>query len=107
MLIQIIVPFLAGSIIFFIVGWITGDEAYGGVKTKDDERSQFIKQKAIVSSWVLLLMFLLINFVFGLFKIKRVTPNMAYPELFYLLLFLGGYFVYYWIDNKRWSGNEK
>jgi|SRR5699024_4793556 len=107
MLTKIIIPFLVGLTLVFIVGWATGDDAYSGVKTNDDERSQFIKQKAIVSSWVLLLMFLFINFVFNLFNINRVIPNFSYPELFYLLLLFGSYFVYYWIYNRRLSSHEK
>lgn len=87
----------------FIVGWITGNKEYGGVKTKDDERSRLIKQKAIVSSWVLLLMFLFINFVFSFLKFNRVIPKLEYPEVFYLLLSVGSYFVYYWIYNRRLS----
>jgi len=105
--IKVIVPFLAGLILFFIVGWTTGNKEYGGVETKDDERSQLIKQKAIVSSWILLLMFLFINFIFSFLKLNRVIPNWEYPELFYLLLLVGSYFVYFWIYNRRLSSNEK
>lgn len=107
MLIGAIVPLLVGLIMFFIIGWTTGNKEYGGVETKDDERSQLIKQKAIVSSWVLLLMFLFINFLFDFFNINQVAPKLEYPELFYLLLLVGSYFVYYWIYNRRLSTNEK
>lgn len=110
MLIKIVVPFLVGIIIFFVIGWMTGTDEYGGVKTKDDERSQFIKQKAIVSSWLLLLMFLVINFVFDFFNLndeRLAMVEFKYPELFYLLLAIVSYFVYYWIYNRRMSSNEK
>jgi hypothetical protein len=49
-LISAVVPLLVGLVMFFIIGWTTGNKEYGGVETQDDERSQLIKQKAIVSS---------------------------------------------------------
>lgn len=92
---------------FFIIGWATGNEEYGGVGSKADERSQLIKQKAIVSSWVLLLGFLFVNFIFDFFNLNRVELELKYPELFYLLLVVGSYFIYCWFYNRRLSSNEK
>lgn len=108
MLIRWIASLVVALIIFFIIGWITGTDEYGGVKTKDDERSQFIKQKAIVSSWLLLLMFFIINFVFNFFNLNdERIEQLKYPGLFYLLIAIISYFVYYWIYSRRMSGNEK
>lgn len=109
-LIRAVVPLLVGLIIFIIIGWVTGTDEYGGVKTKDDERSQLIKQKAIVSSWLLLLMFFVINFVFDLFNLndeRLALILFVYPELLYLLIAVISYFVYYWIYSRRMSSNEK
>ncbi len=103
-------PFLIGLIIFFIIGWVTGTNEYGGVETKDDERSQLIKQKAIVSSWLLLLMFLIISFVFDFFNLndeRLALVPFVYPELLYLLIAVISYFVYYWIYSRRMSSHEK
>jgi hypothetical protein len=108
--IRAVVPLLVGLIIFFIIGWATGTDEYGGVKTKDDERSQLIKQKAIVSSWLLLLMFFIINFVFDFFNLNDERLSLVpfvYPELLYLLIAVISYFVYYWIYSRRMSSNEK
>lgn len=103
-----IVALLAGLIIFFIIGRFTGTEEYGGINTKDDERSRFIKQKAIVSSWVLLLMLLFINFVFDFFNLnQRGIKQLEYPELLYLLVLVVSYFVYYLIYSRRLSSNGK
>ena len=91
-LIRAVVPFLVGLIIFFIIGWVTGTDEYGGVKTKDDERSQLIK------------------FVFELFKLndeRLALIPFVYPELLYLLIAVISYFVYYWIYSRRMSSNEK
>lgn len=107
MLTKFLVPFLAGLIMFFIIGWTTGNKDYGGVETKDDERSQLIKQKAIVSSWILVLLFLFINFIFDFFNLNRSVSNFKYPELFYLILLVGSYFVYYWIYKRKMSSNGK
>ena len=107
MLISAVVPLLVGLVMFFIIGWTTGNKEYGGVETQDDERSQLIKQKAIVSSWVLLLAFLFINFVFDFFNLYKVDSKLIYPELFYLLLLVGSYFVYYWIYSRQLSSNGK
>lgn len=108
LLVRWVISLLVGLIIFFIIGWSTGTEEHGGVNTKDDERSRFIKQKAIVSSWVLLLMLLFVNFVFDFFNInQRGITQMEYPELLYLLVLVFSYFIYYWIYNSRLSGNGK
>lgn len=110
MLIKAVVPLLIGLIIFFIIGWVTGTNEYGGVETKDDERSQLIKQKAIVSSWLLLLMFLIISFVFDFFNLHDERLELVpfvYPELLYLLIAVISYFVYYWIYSRRMSSHEK
>src|SRR5690625_3281177 len=110
MMIRTVVPFLIGLVLFFIIALITGTDEYGGVETKDDERSQLIKQKAIVSSWLLLLMFFIINFVFDFFNFnddRLAMVQFEYPGLFYLLVAIISYFVYYWIYSRRMSSNEK
>lgn len=108
MLVRWVFALLVGLIIFFIIGRFTGTEEYGGINTKDDERSRFIKQKAIVSSWVLLLMLLFVSFVFDFFNLnQRGIKQMEYPELLYLLVLVVSYFVYYWIYSRRLSSNGK
>ncbi|WP_229194004.1 hypothetical protein [Bacillus cereus] len=110
LLVKWIIPFLVGLIIFFIIGWVTGTDEYGGVKTKDDERSQLIKQKAIVSSWLLLLGFFVINFIFDFFHLndeRLALVQFKYPELLYLLIAILSYFVYYWMYSRRMSVHEK
>lgn len=106
MLTSYLVIVLLAIILFFIIGWFTGNDEYGA-GSKDDERSQFIKRKAIVSSWILLSGFLFVNFVFDYFNLHRVETKQDYPELFYLVLLVVSYFVYYWIYNRRFSTNEK
>lgn len=106
MLTSYLVIVLLAIILFFVIGRFTGNDEYGS-GSKDDERSQFIKQKAIVSSWVLLVGFLMVNFVFDLFNLQRVETTLKYPELFYLVLLVVSYFIYYWIYSRRFSTNEK
>jgi glucan phosphoethanolaminetransferase (alkaline phosphatase superfamily) len=87
-----------------MIAWFTGDGKFGGVKTKDNEHSKLIKQKAIVSSWLLLLMFFLIIFLFDLLQLRQAPLNditFKFPEPFYLLILVGSYFVYYWIYSRR------
>lgn len=104
------VPFITGLIIFLIIGWFPGTDEYGGLKPKVDERVQMIKQKAIVSSWLLLLVFFVIHSVFKFFELqdKRLAliPN-KYPELLYLLIAIVSYCIYYWIYRRRMSSHEK
>lgn len=110
MLVKWFIPFLVGLAIFFIIGWLTGSEEYGGAVTKDDERVQLIKQKAIVSSWLLLIGFFIINIVFEFLNLndeRLALVPFKYPELLYLLVALVSYFVYYWMYNRRMSVNEK
>lgn len=110
LLLKVIIPLFVGLIIFFVIGWVTGTDEYGGVEAKDDERLQLIKQKAIVRSWLLLLIFFIINFIFDFFKLndgRLALIQFKYPELFYLLFAVISYFAYYWIYSRRMSGNEK
>lgn len=102
-----IVPFLLGVLLFWVIGFLTGEKDYG---SRDDERSQYMKQKAILRSWLLLLVFLLINFVFDFFDLKDdrlALIDFKYPELFYLFIALASYFIYYLIYRKRLSASEK
>ncbi|SMH28884.1 hypothetical protein SAMN04488700_0996 [Carnobacterium iners] len=110
MLIRWIVTFAVGLIMFFVIGWLTGNNEYGVTSKKDDERSQLIKHKAIVSSWLLLIMFFIINFVFNFFNLNDERLAMVefnYPELFYLLIAIVSYFIYYWIYSRKMSSYEK
>lgn len=103
---KLFVALIVGVLIYFIFGWVTGTEEYGGVNTKDDERSQLIKHKAIVSSWLLLLLFFIVNFTFDFFNLNNgrlAQVEFAYPSLFYLLVAVVSYFVYYWIYSLRMS----
>ncbi|MGP4078197.1 hypothetical protein [Halobacillus sp. K22] len=104
------VSILVGVIIFLIIGRFTGNEEYGGINKSDDERSQLIKQKAIVGSWTFLFIVFVINIIFRFFNLNTGLLKNApfnHPELFYLLLLIGSYFVYYIIYSRRLSGNAK
>lgn len=112
MLVKLVVPFLLGLIAFFIPAWFTGSKEYGGVETKDDERSQLIKHKAIAGSWTFMLILFVFSVTFNFFDIskgplKNIPFAYDHPSLVYLILLVGSYFVYYWIYSKRLSGNEK
>ena len=76
-----IIPIFVGLILVYSVSWFTGDKNYSGVETGDDERSQLIKMKSIVGSWVFLLMILLIRFVIDLFNLNQLTITIKFPEL--------------------------
>lgn len=105
-----IVTVAVGVIMFFINGWLTGNNKYGITSKKDDERSQLIKHKTIVSSWLLLMIFFIINFIFNFFNLDNDRLAMVefnYPELFYLLIAIVSYFIYYWIYSRKMSSYEK
>ncbi|MGB7459342.1 MAG: hypothetical protein WA887_00510 [Carnobacterium jeotgali] len=110
MFIRWIVTLAVGVIMFFINGWLTGNNEYGITSKKNDERSQLIKHKAIVSSWLLLMMFFIIDFIFNFFNLDNNRLAMVefnYPELFYLLIAIVSYFIYYWIYSRKMSSHEK
>lgn len=110
LLVKWIVSLVIGLVIFFIIGWVTGTEEYGGIKTKDDERLQLIKQKSIVSSWLMLLGIFVVNFVFDFFHLsdKRLADvQFQNPELLYLLIAILSYVVFFWIYSRRMSEYEK
>lgn len=102
-----IIPIFVGLILVYSVSWFTGNKNYSGVETADDERSQLIKMKSIVGSWVFLLVILLIRFVIDLFNLNQSTITIKFPELLYLILLVSSYFVYYWVYSRRLSSNDK
>jgi len=112
LLVKLIVPFLLGLIAFFIPAWFAGNKEYGGVETKDDERSQLIKQKAIAGSWIFMLILFIFSTVLDFFDLskgplKNIPFAYEHPSLIYLILLIASYFVYYLIYSRRLSSNEK
>ena len=92
--------------LFLILGKITGSEEHG-YKTDDDERKKHIKQQAIVSSWIILLVFFVINFAIDFFNLNDIRLNdvsMVYPELLYLLIAIISYCIFYMMHRKRLGG---
>ncbi|WP_231378686.1 hypothetical protein [Virgibacillus sp. CM-4] len=105
-IIRWIVPLFVALVIFLIIGWFTGNKEYGA---KDDERSQLIKQRAIVGSWIFLLIMLVINIIFNFFGLRTGLLKGApfnHPEIFYLIILVVSYFIYYRIYSRRLSSNE-
>lgn len=110
--IKIIVPLFAGLLIFFIVGWFTGSKEFGGVETKDDERLQFIKHKAIAHSWVFMFVLFILNAVNDFLNVNKETLKKKvffyeYPSFVYLIILIGSYFVFYFIYHRRFSSHEE
>ncbi|WP_307786922.1 hypothetical protein [Pseudogracilibacillus auburnensis] len=101
-----IIPIILGLILVYSVSWFTGDKEYSGVKTGDDEHSQ-LKMKSIVGSWIFLLMILFVRFVIDLLNLNPSTVTFKFPELLYLILLVGSYFVHYYVYSRRLSSNEK
>ena len=96
---KVVIGLGGGLAIFLIVGWFTGTKEYGGAETKDDERSQLIKQKSIVSSWIFLLIILIGNVVYDFVGSGPLRFN--HLSLAYLLLLIISYFVYFWYYSRR------
>ncbi|MFC0090218.1 hypothetical protein ACFFJI_04915 [Allobacillus sp. GCM10007491] len=103
--IEWVVIFLVGLILFWVIGWLTGDKTYGA---KDDERSELIKHKAIVGSWTFIFAVFIINIIFDFFNLRTgPLKSFGQPELFYLIVLIGSYIVFYIINRRRLSSNEK
>ncbi|WP_239457226.1 hypothetical protein [Planococcus versutus] len=101
-----LVIIVVSLLLFLILGKITGSEEHG-YKTNDDERKKHIKQQAIVSSWIMLLVFFVINFFndfFNLSDIRLDNVPLIYPELLYLLIAVSSYFIFYVMYRKRLGG---
>jgi hypothetical protein len=89
-----------------IISWLTGSSAY--IQVNDDERKRQIKQKAIVQSWSMLILFFLTNFFIDLFHLGDKRLNnvpLVFPELLYLLVAIASYFIFYIINNRKMSAN--
>lgn len=92
--------------LFLILGKVTGSDEHG-YKTDDDERKKHIKQQAIVSSWIILLVFFVVNFAIDFFDFSDIRLNdvpMVYPELLYLLIAIISYGIFYVMHRKRLGG---
>lgn len=92
--------------LFLILGKVTGSDEHG-YKTDDDERKKHIKQQAIVSSWIILLVFFVVNFANDFFDFSDIRLNdvpMVYPELLYLLIAIISYCIFYVMHRKRLGG---
>lgn len=92
--------------LFLILGKVTGSDEHG-YKTDDDERKKHIKQQAIVSSWIILLVFFVVNFAIDFFDFSDIRLNdvpMVYPELLYLLIAIISYCIFYVMHRKRLGG---
>ena len=110
MLLKWFILFLVGIILFILIGYLTGNAEYGGAETKDDERMQRIKQKSIVSSWLLLLSFFVFNFIFDLLNLtdeRLALIPFPHPELFYLLVAIVSYVFFFWKYHRQMSSHEK
>lgn len=93
-------------VLFLILGKVTGSEEHG-YKTNDDERKRHIKHQAIVSSWIILVAFFVINFFIDFFNLSDMRLNsvpLIYPELLYLLIAISSYFIFYVMYRKRLGG---
>ena len=93
------------SFVFFLVlGKVTGSEEHGYKTNDDDERKKHIKQQAIIKSWILLLVFFVINFINDFFNLSDLRLNnspLVYPELLYFLIAVISYCTFYVIYRKR------
>lgn len=92
--------------LFLILGKVTGSDEHG-YKTDDDEQKKHIKQQAIVSSWIILLVFFVVNFAIDFFDFSDIRLNdvpMVYPELLYLLIAIISYCIFYVMHRKRLGG---
>ncbi|QWC22533.1 hypothetical protein KJK41_20135 [Bacillus haikouensis] len=86
------------------IGWITGKKSYP-IGPNDDERKRSIKSKSIIQSWTTLLLFLVTNYLFGVFNINEPAGSISETnlELFYIILALITYFIFYLVNSKKMS----
>ncbi|WP_035531175.1 hypothetical protein [Halobacillus kuroshimensis] len=101
--------FLTNLVIPFIwlgiVGVLSGSQEFI-FKPKEDERKQWIKQKAVIQSWSTIILFMLANLLFEFFnggdpRLEGIKTN--YPELFYLTILFLSYCVFYFINSRKVS----
>ncbi|MCI1856764.1 MAG: hypothetical protein LKI94_11220 [Sporolactobacillus sp.] len=88
--------------------WLTGE---GLFFKGQDERKRLIKSKAMVSSWLFLLLMFVANFVQNHFVDRFLTTHneffpVDYP-LFYLVVSLGAYFGYFIFYSLKMSAGKK
>ncbi|WP_037562592.1 hypothetical protein [Sporolactobacillus terrae] len=84
-----------GIIMFFVIDWVTGDGSVFSGRNQD-ERTQMIKKKSIVSSWLVLLLLFVSNFARHAFHLGPILDKpLRNPEGFYLAAALLSYFIFY------------
>lgn len=88
-----------------VIGWLSGSKEFI-FKPKEDERKEWIKQKAVVQSWATVILFLLSNFLFDFFEVgdpRLEGMKTQYPELFYLVVLLLSYYIFYFMNSRKVS----
>ncbi|WP_175990136.1 hypothetical protein [Bacillus sp. Marseille-Q1617] len=101
---QLLVQLIVILLWIVSIGWITGKKSYP-IGPNDDERKRSIKSKSIIQSWTTLLLFLVTNYLFGVFNVNEPEVSMSDTnlELFYIILALITYFIFYLINSKKMS----
>ncbi|MCO7127390.1 hypothetical protein NIE88_16600 [Sporolactobacillus shoreicorticis] len=84
-----------------MIGWLTGEErAFSG--RHQDERKQIIKQKLMVSSWLVFPMLFAANFVRDYFHLgPGLMLPLRYLEGFYLVWALISFFPIQQLENEN------
>jgi hypothetical protein len=101
---QLLVQLIVILLWIVSIGWITGKKSYP-IGPNDDERKQSIKSKSIIQSWTTLLLFLVTNYLFGVFNVNEPSGSISSTnlELFYIILALVTYFIFYFVNSKKMS----
>ncbi|WP_270181173.1 hypothetical protein [Alkalihalobacillus sp. CinArs1] len=88
----------------FLAGFLTGKRDYPFGKS-DDERKREIKKRSITQSWLTVLLFLVINVLYGFFNIRGGATELSNTslELFYIGIAVLSYMMFYGINSKKMS----
>ncbi|WP_377890301.1 hypothetical protein [Alkalihalobacillus sp. R86527] len=101
---QLLIQGVVVVIWIFLAGFLTGKHDYPFGKN-DDERKREIKKRSITQSWLTVLLFLVINFLYGFFHIRGGAVELSNTslELFYIGIAILSYIMFYGINSKKMS----
>lgn len=101
---QLLIQGVVVIIWIFLAGFLTGNRDYPFGKS-DDERKREIKKRSITQSWLTVLLFLVINVLYGLFNVRGGVTEISNTnlELFYIGIAILSYIMFYGINSRKMS----
>ncbi|WP_208559725.1 hypothetical protein [Marinilactibacillus kalidii] len=105
MILRTLIPIFLSIILFLPISWLTERSIFGS--KENTFQSLSVKQKAMINSWTILLLFLLVNTLFEVFHLYQSAFTDTYASFFYLLVLLVSYVLSHFFYRSKGSANTQ